>query len=105
MTPWTDIEQRIKGAAIGNFVIAIYNPRSKKRDWQLEAVRKILLEYRQGSTPVALAHQLGRKEEKINFYTLKDFPLNEVNMLTIVLFGNSHTSIQDNDWLLTERGY
>ncbi len=104
LTPWQEIKKRIKAASIGDFVVAIYNPRSQKRNWQLEHVRNLMLEQRPPSTPVVLAHQLGRKKESISLYSLDNFPVDEVDMLTIVLIGNSHSSIKD-DWFVTARGY
>ena len=62
LTPWETIEKRIHSAGSGDFVVSFYNPVSKKRDWQLEKAREILLTYRPASTPVLLGRQLGRDE-------------------------------------------
>jgi len=104
LTPWQKIESRISSAASGDFVVAIYNPRSKGRDWQLGRTRELLLEHRPASTPVVLARQLGRAEESIKLHTLETMPVKEVDMLTLVLIGNSSSRIEDGQFV-TPRGY
>ena len=104
LTPWTVIEQRLKGAAAGDFVVALYNPRSKGRDWQLGRARDLLLEHRSDDTPVALARQLGRSEEAVQLTTLKALKPEAVDMLTVVLIGNSSTYARDGR-MVTPRGY
>ena len=104
LTPWEVIEKRLRAAAAGDFVVALYNPRSLGRTWQLERARDLLLEGRPATTPVVLARQLGRADETIRLHTLADLPVAEVDMLTLVLVGNS-TSRRDGDWVVTPRGY
>ena len=104
LTPWNKIEQRIISAAKGDFVIAIFNPKSTKRDWQLEKMADLLLEFRKPNTPVAIARQIGRPEETIEISTLENFSLNKVDMLTILIIGNSQSVINNNKFL-TPRGY
>ena len=104
LTPWPVIQQRLKGAAAGDFVVALYNPRSKGRDWQLAKARDILLEHRSKDTPVALARQLGRADEQSVLTTLDALDPNDVDMLTVVLIGNSSTYCKDNR-MVTPRGY
>ena len=104
LTPWEVIERRLKAAAEGDFVVALYNPRSQGRHWQLERAQALLLEGRPGSTPVVLARQLGRKEEQVSFHTLAELPIAEVDMLTLVLVGNS-TSRVCGGRMVTPRGY
>ncbi len=104
LTPWNQIEKRIKSAAIGDFVIAIFNPKSIKRDWQLKKAVDLLLEFRDKSTPVAIARELGRPEETIEIHTLESLPFNQVDMLTILIIGNSQSFIKNNRFL-TPRGY
>lgn len=104
LTPWPVIEKRLKGAAAGDFVVALYNPRSLGRDWQLGRARELLLEHRPGSTPVLLARQLGRAEEALSLHTLADLPIEAVDMLTLVLIGNS-TSRVEAGRMVTPRGY
>ncbi|SEB85841.1 precorrin-3B C17-methyltransferase [Tenacibaculum sp. MAR_2009_124] len=104
MTPWTTIEKRIIAAAKGDFVTGLYNPKSKKRYWQLQALKNIYLEYRPENTPVAICKQLGRKEEAITLTTLSELDVEEVDMFSVVLIGNSQTFRYRNH-LITPRGY
>ena len=104
LTPWEVIERRLKGAASGDFVVALYNPRSLGRPWQLGRAIELLGEGRPPSTPVLLARQLGRAEEAISLHTLGSLPEDEVDMLTLVLVGNS-TSTSADGWVVTPRGY
>lgn len=104
LTPWPTIEKRLKAAASGDFVVALYNPRSQGRDWQLGRARDLLLEGRNADTPVVLARQLGRAEERVQLHSLGDLPLDQVDMLSLVLVGNSSSRRQDGV-MVTPRGY
>ncbi len=108
LTPWPDIQHRVKAAAEGDFVIAFYNPVSKRRRHQLETARDILLVHRPAETPVVLARNLGRDEETIEIISLRDLNADKVDMLTLVLVGSSQTrKIERNGrgWIFTPRGY
>ncbi|MBU6250877.1 MAG: precorrin-3B C(17)-methyltransferase [Cyanobacteria bacterium REEB417] len=104
LTPWSVIERRLVAAAQGDFVVALYNPRSQGRAWQLPRAIELLLQGRPGTTPVALARQLGRPEESISLFTLATLPVARVDMLTLVLVGNSSTRAEAGK-LVTPRGY
>ncbi|MBM5796911.1 MAG: precorrin-3B C(17)-methyltransferase [Cyanobacteria bacterium M_surface_7_m2_040] len=104
LTPWEVIERRLIAAAAGDFVVALYNPRSQGRDWQLGRAQELLLQGRPGTTPVALARQLGRPEEHVSLHTLGELPIEQVDMLTLVLVGNSSTRAEAGR-LVTPRGY
>ena len=104
LTPWPVIEKRLQAAAAGDFVVALYNPRSQGRDWQLGRARELLLEHRPGSTPVLLARQLGRAEETLSLHSLADLPIEAVDMLTLVLIGNSSSRVEAGR-MVTPRGY
>lgn len=104
MTPWSTIEKRIQGAAMGDFVTSLYNPRSKKRHWQLDRLREIFLEHRKPDTPVALIRQVTREEENITLTTLEDLDTSLVDMFTLVMIGNSQ-SYQFKNFIVTPRGY
>ena len=65
LTPWEAIERRLKGAAVGDFVVVLYNPRSGRRTWQLPEARRILLEHRDGATPVGLVRDAYRPGQLI----------------------------------------
>lgn len=104
LTPWETIEKRLRAAAEADFVIVIYNPKSRSRREHLARARDILLEYRSGKTPVGLARAVSREEETLTLTTLEDMLLHEIDMQTTVFIGNSETFIFHN-WLVTPRGY
>ncbi len=104
MTPWNVIEKRIKAAAFGDFVTSLYNPKSKKRHWQLGRLKKLFLEERSGTTPVAILKQITRPEEHIIITTLDAFNPEDVDMFSLVMIGNSQT-FQFKNYLVTPRGY
>jgi precorrin-3B C17-methyltransferase len=108
LTPWETIEKRLHAAGAGDFVVSFYNPRSKKRDWQINTARDILLEYRPASTPVILGRQLTRADESIDLIQLSDLDADNVDMFTLVSVGNSesrHIKNGDQQWIYTPRGY
>lgn len=105
MTPWEKIEKRIEGAAIADFITAIYNPKSKGRYWQLYRLKEIFLQHRDESTPVGYVRQAGRDEELIQTTTLGEFDPEDIDMFTVVIIGNSQSQIVSEDKLLTPRGY
>jgi len=113
LTPWETIEKRIHSCGVGDFVVSFYNPRSKKRDWQINTARDILLKYRPANTPVLLGRQLTREDESITITTLEKLNADDVDMFTMVSVGNSetrHIVIEDKikgnkDWVYTPRGY
>ncbi len=104
MTPWNKIEQRIKAAAIGDFVTSLYNPKSKKRHWQLGRLQKIFLEERSPDTPVAIIRHVTRPEEELKITTLGEFNPEDVDMFCLVMIGNSQT-YRFKNYLVTPRGY
>lgn len=104
LTPWDLIEKRITAAASADFVIAIYNPKSKKRDWQLNRAREILLEHRPGGTPVGIVTGAMRENQRVQLCSLDTLDKVEVGMQTIVFVGNSSTFIRG-DMMITPRGY
>ena len=104
MTPWEVIERRIKAAAVGDFVTAVYNPKSNGRYWQLYRLQEIFLQERAANTPVGYVRQAGRDEQEITVTTLSEFDPETVDMFTVVLIGNSQ-SYQWNDKMITPRGY
>jgi precorrin-3B C17-methyltransferase len=104
MTPWKTIQKRIEAAAWGDFVTSIYNPKSAKRYWQLNKLKSIFLQHRDPETPVAICYQLGRPEEKITLTTLSALNIEDVDMFSLVVIGNSQT-FKYKDHLVTPRGY
>ena len=91
LTPWETIERRIRAAAEGDFVIAFYNPVSRRRTTQLVQAQEILLKHRPAETPVIIARNLGRDEEKVKVVSLENMDPAQVDMLTVVLVGSSQT--------------
>lgn len=104
LTPWPVITKRIEAAAWGDFVIGFYNPRSLKRDWQLDYALTELRKHRPDDTPVALARNMTRSDETITVTTLADVDPNDVDMFTLVLVGNSQSYFIGNG-MATPRGY
>ncbi|MCX2724224.1 precorrin-3B C(17)-methyltransferase [Roseibium salinum] len=109
LTPWEAIEKRLKAAAEGDFVVAFYNPVSKRRRTQLAEAREILLKHRSAATPVILGINLGRPEETLRVTTLGALSVDDVDMLTTVLVGSSTTrTVMRGDgkpFVYTPRGY
>jgi cobalt-precorrin 5A hydrolase/precorrin-3B C17-methyltransferase len=108
LTPWEAIERRVRAAAEGDFVIAFYNPVSQRRRDQLPAAKEILLAHRPADTPVIIARNLGRPGETLIVLRLADLDVEAVDMLSIVLVGNSETkAVQRGErlWVYTPRGY
>jgi precorrin-3B C17-methyltransferase len=104
LTPWDEIEKRLKAAAMADFVIVLYNPQSKNRREPLLKAYKILLECRDPSTPVGIVRNASRKGEQKVITRLKDMLDHEIDMVTTIIVGNSKTHIVDR-WIVTSRGY
>jgi cobalt-precorrin 5A hydrolase/precorrin-3B C17-methyltransferase len=104
LTPWEVIENRVRAAALGDFVVSLYNPRSKGRDWQLGKVREILLEHRPPDTPVGVIKDAYREEQEVFLTDLASLRPEDVDMLTVVVVGSSQTRIVAGR-MVTPRGY
>jgi len=104
LTPWEIILRRLELAAQGDFVIVLYNPKSKKRDWQLGAVRDLLLRYKTPETPVGIVSRAMREGQATTVTTLADLLSHTVDMQTIVVVGNSQTYTYG-AYMITPRGY
>ena len=104
MTPWEVIERRIKAAATGDFVTAIYNPKSHGRYWQLYRLQELFLQERSADTPVGYVRQAGREEQEVKVTTLGAFDPEDVDMFTVVIIGNSQSYLSDGKFI-TPRGY
>jgi cobalt-precorrin 5A hydrolase/precorrin-3B C17-methyltransferase len=108
LTPFEEIEKRLKAAAEGDFVVAFYNPVSKRRRTQLARAQEILVAGRGPDAPVVLARNLGREEETIEVIKLGDLTPDHADMLTMVLVGNSQSRLIERggrQWVYTPRGY
>ncbi|MCX5891567.1 MAG: precorrin-3B C(17)-methyltransferase [Deltaproteobacteria bacterium] len=104
LTPWETILRRLELAAQGDFVIVLYNPKSKKRNWQLGAVQDLLLRHKPPETPVGIVSRAMRQDQTITITTLKDLTANQVDMQTVVIVGNSQTFAYG-PYMVTPRGY
>ena len=108
LTPWPEIERRLGAAAAGDFIVALYNPVSKRRRRQLAAARDILAAGRPPGTPVVLARNLGRDGETVEVIRLDELTPDHADMLTVILVGNSRTRAIERGtkgWVYTPRGY
>ncbi len=104
MTPLAVIEQRLRAAAAGDFVIALYNPRSHRRHEPLANALAILRAQRPPNTPVGLVRNALRAEQAVHITTLAELVEGEVDMLTTVIVGNSMTAVRHGR-MVTARGY
>lgn len=104
LTPWEVIEKRLEAAAGADFVLAIYNPKSKRRVEQIVRAREILLAHRDPQTPVGIVTAATRENEQIVITTLEKMLECEIGMQSTVMIGNSQTYIW-NEKMVTPRGY
>ncbi|MBW6511339.1 MAG: cobyric acid synthase [Desulfuromonadaceae bacterium] len=105
LTPWPLIRRRLDAAGRADFVIALYNPRSKSRVTQIEEGRDILLRHRSPDTPVGIVRNACRVGESVTLSTLATFTDEEINMFSLVMIGNSATFIDTTGRMITPRGY
>lgn len=108
LTPWPAIQTRLKAAAEADFVVALYNPRSRKRHRQIETARDILRAQRPDDTPVIVARNLAREGEHVEIVALGDLKFETIDMLTVVIVGNSQSRrlhAAGRAWAYTPRGY
>jgi precorrin-3B C17-methyltransferase len=91
LKPWNVVERRLAAAAGADFVIALYNPASRHRPWQLGRAAAVLLEHRSPDTPVVLGRDVGRPGERISVVSLGTLADADVDMRTVVIVGSSTT--------------
>ncbi len=104
LTPWPTIAGRIEAAAKSDFVVALYNPKSGRRKQQIVEAQRILLNYRDAKTPVAIVKSAYREAQNIQMVTLDSMSDCKIGMLTTVLIGNSSTYMEQG-LMITPRGY
>jgi precorrin-3B C17-methyltransferase len=104
LTPAEKIEKRLRCAADGDFVIALYNPSSKKRADYLQKACDIILEYRSSETVCGIVSNIGRDGEKSRILALGELRDTQVDMFTTVFIGSSETKVI-NGKMVTPRGY
>ena len=108
LTSWPAIETRLRAAAQADFVVALYNPASRRRRQQFETARDILLAHRPDDTPVVVARNLARPGEQVSIIPLAELSIEAIDMLTIVIIGNSQSRTiagAASRWTYTPRGY
>ncbi len=104
LTPWELIEKRLEAAARADFVIVLYNPKSRKRTWQLEKAQQLLLRYRDANTPVGVVVSAMRPNQNIEIVSLATLHQAHVDMQTTIFVGSS-ASGRYRDFMFTPRGY
>ena len=104
LTPWEKIEKRLEAAAAADFVVVIYNPKSKKRAEHIVKAREILLAHRAPETPVGIVTAATRENERIVLTTLGKMLESEIDMQTTIIVGNSMTFAWQG-FMVTPRGY
>jgi cobalt-precorrin 5A hydrolase/precorrin-3B C17-methyltransferase len=104
LTPWRAIEERLDAAARADFVIVLYNPRSRARGNHIRKAQQVILRYRNPATPVGVVRAAMRGHEAVTVTDLAHLPFDEIDMQTTVIIGNSRTIVWDN-LMITPRGY
>jgi cobalt-precorrin 5A hydrolase/precorrin-3B C17-methyltransferase len=104
LTPWELIEKRLDATAKADFVIILYNPKSKGRAEHIDKAREIILKCRKPGTPVGIVKGAMREDERIIITDLKNMLEHDIDMQTTVIIGNSQTFVW-NDRMITPRGY
>ena len=104
LTPWDLIERRLDLTARADLVIALYNPKSKGRDWQFSRALEILGRHRPADTPVGVVTKAQRPGQAVLLTSLGQAPEAAVDMQTIVIIGNSQ-SFSYQGRMVTPRGY
>lgn len=104
MTPYELIKKRVQNAAEADFVISLYNPKSKGRPHYLAECLEIVRKYREGNTPIGVVRNALREGQEVHIFTLDNFNPEVVDMFSIVIIGNSQSYIE-NGRIITPRGY
>ena len=107
LTPWPVIERRLRAVAEGDLAVALYNPRSERRSWQLGRALEILAAHRPAPCPVAVLTDIARPGQRILRTTLERFDdeaMDAVDMLSLVVVGSS-TTRWIGERMVTPRGY
>jgi precorrin-3B C17-methyltransferase len=109
LKPWSIVERRLRAAAAGDFVIALFNPASRARPERIHEAFALLRGCKVATTPVAFARAIGRPDERIVLTTLAEAQPGIADMSTLVIIGSSETRLVERPgrppWLLTPRSY
>jgi len=104
LTDWELIKKRLHHASEGDFVISLYNPRSKGRQTQIVEARDIMMKSKAKTTPVGIVRNAKRADQKVVVTTLEDMLNHEIDMFSMVIIGNQKSYIKDGK-MVTPRGY
>ena len=104
LKPWDVVAQRISAVAAADMAIAVYNPASRARTWQVAAMRELLLEHRDPATPVIVGRDVGGECERVDVVRLADLDPGQVDMRTLLIVGASTTTVVDGR-VFTSRRY
>lgn len=104
LKPWEIIERRIRAVAAADLVLAVYNPASKTRTWQVDRMRDLLLEHRDGGTPVVIGRDVAGPNESIRVVRLADLDGADVDMRCLLIVGSTQTQWHG-DTVFTPRYY
>ncbi|WP_433498628.1 precorrin-3B C(17)-methyltransferase [Sphaerimonospora sp. CA-214678] len=105
LKPWEVVADRLTAAARADLVLALYNPASRSRTWQLAAARDLLLEHRDAATPVVIGRDVGGDEESVTVTTLGELDPAQVDMRCLLIIGSSTTRVTGNGGVYTPRRY
>lgn len=97
LKPWEVVARRLAAVAEADMAIAIYNPASSQRTWQVAAMRDVLLEHRKPDTPVVLGRDVGGPTESVRVITLAELDPAEVDMRTLLIIGASTTAVIESE--------
>ncbi len=104
LTDWELIKKRLHHASEGDFVIALYNPRSKGRQTQIVEAREIMMKSKAATTPVGIVRNAKRDDQSVVVTTLEEMLSHEIDMFSMVIIGNQKSFIKDGK-MVTPRGY
>ncbi len=104
LTDWELIKKRLHHASEGDFVIALYNPRSKGRQTQIIEAREIMMKSKAATTPVGIVRNAKRDDQSVVVTTLEEMLSHEIDMFSMVIIGNQKSFIKDGK-MVTPRGY
>jgi cobalt-precorrin 5A hydrolase / precorrin-3B C17-methyltransferase len=109
LKPWSVVERRLDAAAGADFVLALYNPTSSQRPWQLAQALEVIGRHRSEHTPVVVARAVGSDEEAVAVVTLGSLDPGTIDMRTVLVVGSSTTEAYDDGtgrrWAYTPRSY
>ncbi|MDJ0404941.1 precorrin-3B C(17)-methyltransferase [Rhodococcus erythropolis] len=93
LKPWDIVARRISAVAAADMAFAVYNPASKSRTWQVQAMKDLVLEHRSPETPVVIGRDVAGAEESVRVVTLGELEPSEIDMRTLLIVGSSMTTV------------